>query len=325
MKTEEEMAEYFKGEYCVYLTYYEGDKLPPFYVGSSSIEKVKAGYRGSVGSKEFRTIWHEEVKTNPHLFRTDIIYWCKTRDAATIKEKELQERLEVVGSDKFVNKALATPNGFCGMNVKGKNNPNYGNRMTAEQKARHSSIMIEIALRPEVKALRSKIQQEIQNTPEAKLKKSVVQKAAWKDENSNLKNSRASQFKPTPIKFTDYEFQSTKEFYTWQKEKYPNKPKLGKQVNYSDWSLLEYPFLLECVTYMESAPKEWNEILFKECHLKYNKSNTKYIRETYGISIPGARKFFLMISKMTGLNFFVRNADKRQVLLNILETRGKQK
>ena len=30
--------------YCVYLTIYRGNKLPPFYIGYSSINKIKAGY-----------------------------------------------------------------------------------------------------------------------------------------------------------------------------------------------------------------------------------------------------------------------------------------
>jgi hypothetical protein len=34
--------------YCVYLTCYRGNKLPPFYIGYSTIEKVKDGYKGTV-------------------------------------------------------------------------------------------------------------------------------------------------------------------------------------------------------------------------------------------------------------------------------------
>ena len=30
--------------YCVYLTIYTGNKLPPFYIGSTSLKKINKGY-----------------------------------------------------------------------------------------------------------------------------------------------------------------------------------------------------------------------------------------------------------------------------------------
>lgn len=54
--------------YCVYLTIYTGNKLPIFYIGSTSVKKFMNGYRGSVSSKEYGKIWKEEIKLNPHLF-----------------------------------------------------------------------------------------------------------------------------------------------------------------------------------------------------------------------------------------------------------------
>jgi hypothetical protein len=38
--------------YCVYLTIYKGNNLPPFYIGSTSIDKIDGGYHGSVMSEE---------------------------------------------------------------------------------------------------------------------------------------------------------------------------------------------------------------------------------------------------------------------------------
>jgi len=74
--------------YCVYLTTYSGDLLPAFYIGSSSIENIDNGYKGSVKSKRWKTIWKNELKNNPHLFNVEIIKTFKTRQEATDYEYE---------------------------------------------------------------------------------------------------------------------------------------------------------------------------------------------------------------------------------------------
>jgi hypothetical protein len=51
--------------YCTYLTIYSGNKLPPFYIGSTSVNRISNGYHGSVSSKRYKSIWLEELKTNP--------------------------------------------------------------------------------------------------------------------------------------------------------------------------------------------------------------------------------------------------------------------
>ena len=43
-------------KYCTYLTTYSGSKLPKNYVGSSSVERVENGYRGSVLSEKWKEI-----------------------------------------------------------------------------------------------------------------------------------------------------------------------------------------------------------------------------------------------------------------------------
>ena len=59
--------------YCVYLTTYKGNKLPPFYIGSTQVVQVERGYHGSVRSKKYEMMWKSELINNPHLFKTGFI------------------------------------------------------------------------------------------------------------------------------------------------------------------------------------------------------------------------------------------------------------
>ena len=77
--------------YCVYLTHYSGDILPPYYVGSSSFKSLQNGYKGSVGSKKYKTIWDQEIKNNPHLFKTIILSFHNTRVGALKEELRFQK------------------------------------------------------------------------------------------------------------------------------------------------------------------------------------------------------------------------------------------
>jgi hypothetical protein len=112
--------------YCTYLTIYLGNKLPPFYIGSSTIDRIKSGYRGSVSSKKYKNIWESELKQNPHLFQTKIITTHKTSTEARQKELFFHESLNVVKSDMYINLSVARQKGFFGMDVSGTNNPRYG-------------------------------------------------------------------------------------------------------------------------------------------------------------------------------------------------------
>jgi len=118
--------------YCVYLTTYAGTKLPKFYVGSSSIKNVENGYKGSVSSKEFRAIWLTELTSHPELFSTQIISKHATREEALLAERDYQLVNNVVRNENFINKALAQPTGFFGMNVAGAANPMFGANRTGE-------------------------------------------------------------------------------------------------------------------------------------------------------------------------------------------------
>lgn len=124
------------GIYCVYLTTYYGNKMPPFYIGSSSVKKVENGYHGSVASKKYSEIWWSEIKENPHLFKTKIICTFDDRKEATLKEKDLQVKLNVIRSSMYINQATAQPGGYCGRVVSGEDNPFYGKRHTAETRAK---------------------------------------------------------------------------------------------------------------------------------------------------------------------------------------------
>lgn len=93
--------------YCVYLTVYSGNKMPKFYLGSSSLQKVSNGYRGSVSSKEYGKIWHQELKDNPALFKTIIISEHFTRAEAFDHEEYLQKARKVVTNPLYINRSYA--------------------------------------------------------------------------------------------------------------------------------------------------------------------------------------------------------------------------
>jgi hypothetical protein len=94
--------------YCTYLTAYSGNKLPPFYIGSSSISKIKSGYHRSVLSTEYKEVWKQELALNPHLFVTRIVSLHATREDAFAVEERLQRKLQCVQSPMYINKATAS-------------------------------------------------------------------------------------------------------------------------------------------------------------------------------------------------------------------------
>lgn len=112
--------------YCSYLTIYYGNKLPPFYIGSSSIERISNGYHGSVSSKEYHDIWVNELSNHPDLFKTKILKTFYTRKEAFESELKFQKYFKVVKNSMYINLSVATVNGFKGRDVSGKNNPRYG-------------------------------------------------------------------------------------------------------------------------------------------------------------------------------------------------------
>lgn len=112
--------------YCVYLTTYLGDKLPPYYIGSTSLKRISEGYRGSVGSKKYQQLWKKELKENPHLFEIEILSTFSTRQEAFDEELRCHKEFDVVKNQDFINLSFAQPNGPFGQGVSGEQHYAYG-------------------------------------------------------------------------------------------------------------------------------------------------------------------------------------------------------
>ena len=133
-------------EYCTYLTVYRGNKLPPFYVGSTTTNNINNGYRGSVSSKKFREIWKIELQYNQHLFKTYILTYHPTRKEAFDQEEKFQKQLNVVSNPLYINMVLANKRpSFAGRKhtqetLKRKSEKSRGKKHTDETKQKISNI-----------------------------------------------------------------------------------------------------------------------------------------------------------------------------------------
>jgi hypothetical protein len=99
---------------------------------------------GSIKSKKYKDIWNLELKVNPNLFSIEIISYHDTRLDAIHKELQIQKIFNVAKNPLFVNMAYAAPNGFFGMDVSGKNNPNYNNKWLPDKKLEQSKVHKEL-------------------------------------------------------------------------------------------------------------------------------------------------------------------------------------
>ena len=90
-------------KYCVYFTAYSGNKLPPFYIGYSTVENVQKGYVGSVSSKEYKEIWNSEKEINMSKFKTRIIKTFNTSKEARQYESKLFSHLNVSKNNLYTN------------------------------------------------------------------------------------------------------------------------------------------------------------------------------------------------------------------------------
>jgi hypothetical protein len=123
--------------YRIYLTTYKGNKLPPFYVGSTSDSKLQRGYRGSVASKQFGPVWRAELKSNPQLFRTQVLSSrYETRIEAYEAEDRLLRQLDVVRSELYVNLRCAAG---LGHHPRGEESCRYKQTHTPEARAKISA------------------------------------------------------------------------------------------------------------------------------------------------------------------------------------------
>ncbi len=96
-------------KFCTYKTTYIGTLLPPHYIGSSTVSKVKAGYNGSIASVQYGSIYKQEQRAHKSLFSTEIISLHETREEAFDKELELHRLYDVVESDDYMNLSMAYP------------------------------------------------------------------------------------------------------------------------------------------------------------------------------------------------------------------------
>jgi hypothetical protein len=92
--------------YCVYITFYKGNKLPPFYIGYVKTEKIQNGYRGSVSSKKYKDIWNLELENNFCLFSTKILKKFKTKEQAQLFEAHIQRLLKVHKNSLYINMSI---------------------------------------------------------------------------------------------------------------------------------------------------------------------------------------------------------------------------
>lgn len=162
---------YTDQQYCVYLTTYHGNKLPMFYIGSTSIDKINRGYHGSVKSKKYKDVYIKELLENPTLFKTKVIAKFYNRTDALLKECYLQTQLNVVKSEMYYNMSIAKNFGWFGMRGIKEESPVFGKRWkkTHEQIER-SRLAIKCAFnKPEYKKM-------ISEKRRGKLPMSIAQK-----------------------------------------------------------------------------------------------------------------------------------------------------
>lgn len=134
-----------KDSFCTYVTVYSGNKLPTYYIGSTQTSKIlNEGYCGSVCSKKYSETFHKEVEYKFDLFDVYILKEYENHKDAIIAERGLQLKFKVIKNPIFINQAVAAPNGFFGMDVKGKLNPCFGKKFSKERKKRHSEQRLSV-------------------------------------------------------------------------------------------------------------------------------------------------------------------------------------
>ena len=93
--------------FCVYVTFYGGNKLPPFYIGYVRVNRLFSGYHGSVSSKQYGVIWKEELRAHPELFKTKILKIYNHKEETQEREYFLQKSLSVSTNPLYSNKIIS--------------------------------------------------------------------------------------------------------------------------------------------------------------------------------------------------------------------------
>lgn len=122
-------------KFCVYLTCYRGNLLPPFYVGSTSVAKIQNGYGGSVSSRAFKKIWQSERKKRPWLFKTRIVGTYASRTEAYKVEDRLCTALRAARSPMYINRGPVIDAFYA----RGTEHPMFGRKHTDEALAKMSA------------------------------------------------------------------------------------------------------------------------------------------------------------------------------------------
>lgn len=102
------------------------------------MKQISNGYRGTVSSKEYRKVWREELRNNPHLFVTKIISYCETRKEALDREQQIHTAMKVNISPLHINKSIASANGVFGVCLTGKQNGMYNKKQSESSKEKIS-------------------------------------------------------------------------------------------------------------------------------------------------------------------------------------------
>ena len=96
---------YLSRTYCIYITFYKGNLMPPFYIGKSFVERINNGYHGSVNSMKYKSIWLKELKNNPRLFKTIILKTFDDERDALLSEEKIHIQFDVARNPMFINMA----------------------------------------------------------------------------------------------------------------------------------------------------------------------------------------------------------------------------
>jgi hypothetical protein len=158
--------------YCIYLTVYHGNKLPPFYIGYSTVKKVQKGYRGTVSSKLYKDVYRQELEDNPHLFRTFIISKCETQKDALLRESFFQRHFNVHINPMYMNMAITNERFYC-TDHSFKQTQSYRDQVSQNNKDRWADPVMRDQL---IKALRK-----TKGTEEYRKKQSKISKRLAKD------------------------------------------------------------------------------------------------------------------------------------------------
>jgi len=179
----------YKNQFCVYLTTYSGNKLPPFYIGSTSIEKIKnQNYHGTVTSKKFKNIWWNEIENNPSLFKTFIISTHYSRKEAYEKEEYLQRTLNVVKSSMYINMSIANGN-FVAEKGK-KHSKEWCNNISKGQTGRKHSEKTKEKQSKSGGHRKGKNNSEEANEKNRQSNKLVIKTPEWNEKNSKAQKGR---------------------------------------------------------------------------------------------------------------------------------------